>query len=76
MYKMVVTTVQNYIDAKVHAITVRNRNLFWVKMIGVQNGLCIKNISDLVRKEKVFLRLKILKKSKSENTNRLKKKKN
>ena len=43
-------TVQNYADAKVHTITIRNRELFWVKMIDVQNGLGIKNISDLVRK--------------------------
>ena len=50
MYKMVVITVQNYIDAKVHTITLGNRKLFWVKMIGVQNRLGIKNISDLVRK--------------------------
>ena len=50
MCKMVVFTVQNYTDAKVHTITVGNRELFWVKMIDVQNGLGIKNISDLVRK--------------------------
>ena len=47
---MVVITVQNYTDAKVHTITVGNRELFWVKMIDVQKGLGIKNISDLVRK--------------------------
>ena len=46
-----VITVQNYTDAEVHTIKVGNRELFWVKMIDVQNGLDIKNISDLVRKE-------------------------
>ena len=48
---MVVITVQNYADAEVHTITVENRELFWVKMIDVQNGLGIQNISDLVRKD-------------------------
>ena len=50
MYKMVVITVQNYTKAGVHTITVENRKSIWVKMIDVQNGLGIKNISDLVRK--------------------------
>ena len=48
---MVVITVQNCTDAKVCTITVGNRELFWVKTIDVPNGLGIKNISDLVRKE-------------------------
>ena len=51
MYKMVVITVQKYADAKICTIAVVNRELFWVKMIDVQNGLGIKNISDLVRKK-------------------------
>ena len=50
VYKMVVITVQVSANAKVCTITVENRKLFWVKMIDVQNGLGIKNISDLVRK--------------------------
>ena len=50
VYKMVVITVQKYTAAKVHTITVGNRELFWVKLINVQNRLSIKNISDLVRK--------------------------
>ena len=48
---MVVITVQNYTDPEVHTITVGNRELFWLKMIDVQKGLGIQNISDLVRKE-------------------------
>ena len=48
---MVVITVQNYTNAEVHTIKVGNRELFWVKMIDVQNGLGIKNVSDIVRKE-------------------------
>ena len=47
---MVVITVQNYIDANVHTTTIGSKKLFWVKMIDVKNGLGIKNISDLVRK--------------------------
>ena len=50
MYKMVVITIENCTNAKVHTIKAGNRELFWVKMIDVQNGLGIKNISDLVRK--------------------------
>ena len=50
VYKMVVITVQNYTDAKVHTISIGKRKLFWVKMVDVQNGLGIKNIPDLVRK--------------------------
>ena len=47
---MVIITVQNYTDAEFHTITLGNRELFWVKMIDVQKGLGIENISDLVRK--------------------------
>ena len=39
---MVFITVQKYTDAKVHTITVGNRELFWVGMIDVQNKLSIK----------------------------------
>ena len=45
---MVVVTAQGYTNGRVHTITVGNRELFWVKMTDVQNGLRIKNISDLV----------------------------
>ena len=38
---MVVIAVQNYTDAEVHTIAVENRELFWVKMIDVQNRLGI-----------------------------------
>ena len=48
---MVVITVQNYVDAEVYTITAGSRKLFWVKMIDVQKGLGIQNISDLVRKD-------------------------
>ena len=48
---MVIITVETYKNPKVHTIIVKNKELFWVKMSDVQNGLGIKNISDLVRKE-------------------------
>ena len=48
---MVVITVENYSSARVHTITVKNKELFWVKMIDVQNGLSVKSISDLLTKE-------------------------
>ena len=48
---MVIITVENYLNAKVHTITIKSKDHFWVKMTDVQDGLGIKNISDLVRKE-------------------------
>ena len=50
-YKIVFITADNYADAGVHTKTVKNKELFWVKMIEAQNGLGLKNISDLLRKE-------------------------
>ena len=38
-------------DSEVHTKTIGNRRLFWVRMHDVPEGLVIKNISDLVRKE-------------------------
>ena len=49
MYKMVVITIENCTNGKGHTIKVGNRELFWVKMIDIQNGLGLKNMSDLVR---------------------------
>ena len=48
---MVAITIQAYAKAGVHTIKVGNRELFWVKMINVQKGLGLKNISHLVRKQ-------------------------
>ena len=42
---------QKYANARVHAITVENQKLFWVKMIDGQKGLSLKNMPDLVKKE-------------------------
>ena len=38
---MVVITVENYLNARVHTITVKNKELFWVKIKDVQDGLCV-----------------------------------
>ena len=48
---MVFITVQDYVEARVHAIKVENKKLFWVKMIDVLKGLELKNICDLAIKE-------------------------
>ena len=48
---MVVITVENYMNAGVYAITILNKQLFWVRMHDVQDGLYMKKISDLIRKE-------------------------
>ena len=48
---MVVITFQVCAKSGVHTIKVGNRELFWVKMIDVQKGLGLKNISHLVRKQ-------------------------
>ena len=48
---MVDIKVKNYTEPNVFTIKIGNKNLFWVKMNDVQNGLGVKNISDLVRKE-------------------------
>ena len=45
---MVVVSVKNY---AVCTIKIGNKKSFWVKMNDVQNGLGVKNMSDLVRKE-------------------------
>ena len=41
---MVNISVKNYENAGVQIITVHNKELFWIKMIDVQNGLDIKNV--------------------------------
>ena len=48
---MVDISAENFQNALVYTITVGNRELFWVRMIDVQKGLGVKNMSDLVRKE-------------------------
>ena len=48
---MVVITVENYSNAGVHTITVKNKELFWVKMIDIQKGLGVKNIPQFIRQD-------------------------
>ena len=42
-------TVEGYKNAKIHTIQVKND--LWISIKDVGNGLCVKNISDLVLKE-------------------------
>ena len=44
MYKMDDISVTKYTDAKVCTITVSNRELFWLRMHNVQEGLGVKNV--------------------------------
>ena len=48
---MIVITVEKYANAGVRTITVKNKKSFGIKMIGVQKGLGLKNMPDLVKKE-------------------------
>ena len=49
-YKMVVVTVEFCKNASVHTMTVKNKELFWMKIIDLQGGLGLKNMPDLSRK--------------------------
>ena len=48
---MVVITIEKCKNAKVNTVKVGNRELLWIRMIDIQNGLGLKNMSDLVRRE-------------------------
>ena len=37
MYKMVVITIENCTNAKAHTMEVRNKELFWIRMIDIEN---------------------------------------
>ena len=63
---MVVITDEKYLNARVHTITVKNKELFWVRMKDVLGGLGLKNIPDLVVCV-VCLKQKILQKNKKTN---------
>ena len=42
---------KNYINAGVHVLEVTNRPFFGVRMCDLQNGIGVKNMSDLARKK-------------------------
>ena len=48
---MVVITIEKCENAKINTVKVGNKELFCIRMIDIQNGLGLKNMSDLVRKE-------------------------
>ena len=71
---MVDISVEKYTHAKVCTIQVSNKKLFWVRMWDVQEGIGVKNVSDLVTKKNWgILKIKIRQKIKSENIKDLKK---
>ena len=49
--RMVVVTFENYLNARVHTVTVKNKDYFWVKMEDVQNNLGLKNLPCMVRRK-------------------------
>ena len=51
MYKMVDISLEKHTNAKVYKIRVSNEKLFWVRMCDIQEGIGVKIMSDLVRKE-------------------------
>ena len=48
---MGVVTPEKCRNANIDVFTLKYGDVFWIKMIDVQQGLGVKNISDLVRKE-------------------------
>ena len=48
---MVDISVEKYTNAKVSTIRVSNKKLFWVGMYDIYEGIWVKNMSDLGRKE-------------------------
>ena len=48
---MTVITVEAYQNARMHIITVKNKDFFWVKMKDVQDGLGVKNMPQFIRHE-------------------------
>ena len=51
-----VITIEDYENSKVHTVQVKNNKQSWVRMFDVQQGLGLKNMSDLVRKEIMGIR--------------------
>ena len=71
-YKMVVITVENYSNTGVHTITVKNKKLFWVKMIDVQKELGVKKVPQFIRQEMcgIFGRKDLTKEQKNKHITR------
>ena len=53
---MVVITGKLYQDTNVDIIPDENKEFFWVKMIDIQNGLGIKNMPQMVRRDFWYLK--------------------
>ena len=51
IYKMNLISTEGYKNAKVHFLKIRKTGEIWVSMKDIGDGLCVKNISDLVLKD-------------------------
>ena len=51
IYKMYLISAEGYKNAGVDFLRIKKTSEIWTKMKGVQNGLGVQNISDLVLKE-------------------------
>ena len=51
IYKMNLISAEGYKNAKVHFLKIRKTGEIWVSMKDIGDGLCVKNISDLVLKD-------------------------
>ena len=72
---MYLISAEGYKNAGIHFLTVRKTGEIWASMKNVQNGLGVKNISDLIlKKYMAFMKQKTLQKSKLENIKWLKEK--
>ena len=64
MYKIYLISAEEYKNAGVHFLKVKKTGEIWLSMKDVGSGMVVKNISDFVLKEMVFVEQKILQKSK------------
>ena len=46
-----ILTIDNFANAGVKTVKISDKKYFWVKMKDIENGLGLKNMSDLVIKE-------------------------
>ena len=64
---MYLISPEGYKNANVEFLTIKPTSEIWVSMKDVGSGMGVKNISDLVLKYMVFVKQKILQKSKLMN---------
>ena len=64
---MYLISAEGYKNAGVHFLKVKKTGEIWPRMRGVGSGMCVKNISDLVLKER-YVKQETLQKGKLMNT--------